>query len=64
MYDAELDEETNWRILRASLVLETGLPFEYWDGVSVQDMGDIVGYKSGTSKVQDRVRRDANRARS
>jgi hypothetical protein len=51
----------SWRILRVQLMLETGLPLEYFDNLDITEIGDIVGYKSGKSKVEERQRKDAQK---
>lgn len=49
----------SWRILRVQLMLETGLPLEYFDKLNLAEIGDVVGYKSGKSKADERNRKDA-----
>lgn len=61
MYDATLDEQMSFDILVTSLVLETGLPFEYWENLDVKRLGNIVGYKSGKSRVEERRQRRQKR---
>lgn len=61
MYDADVPEELSWRITRTQLLLETGLPLEYIDNLGVQDVGDIIAYKSGKSKGDDKLRSKASK---
>lgn len=49
----------SWRILRVQLMLDTGLPLEYFDSLDLTQIGDIVGYKSGKSKADERNEKDA-----
>lgn len=61
MYDAVLDEQMSTDILFTSLVLETGLPFDYFERLDMQHLGNIVGFRSGQSKVQERAARRQKR---
>jgi len=47
-----------WRILRVQLMLETGLPLSYFDELDITEIGDIVGYRSGTHKAQKRENKE------
>lgn len=61
VYDAKLDDKTSFDILVTSLVLETGLPFEYFENLDLRRLGNIVGFKSGKSRVEERKERRRKR---
>lgn len=54
VYDAELDVEMSWRIIRVRLFL-VGHTFEYIDSLPINTLGDIVGYWSGTAEAEQKL---------
>jgi len=50
-FEPELDWETQYRITRVQLALDTGWTLEYIDNMSLEDYGDILAFLDGKNKA-------------